>query len=277
MDCIRFRVPVPTGGRFMGLFRLVGVVPALIGVAAIIGLAIRSDEVEIKLCSAAQTFAELSDECLHTTPFWSPYLVAAAMIAAGLAWMFWPKRGIGKTARLAIKGPRLHQYPPDQWYTTSFCRMAVHNHGPVDANNVRIHLLNIEPRPRHSSWLADYPYPVARVGQPIETSGCALDRGADELFQIACGWKNARGEFMAGLDTKSAFHNPTPIDPDERWELTYEVTADNAEAITFLLEMFVEGGAVAMRRRNWRGSRAATLGFSRDRYNFQTRLEELRR
>jgi hypothetical protein len=261
----------------MGPSRLVGVVPALIGAATIIALAIRSDEVEIKLCSAAQRFAELPDECLHGMPVWLPYLVAAALIAAGLAWMFWPKRGIGKTARLAIKGPRLHQYPPDQSHTTSFCRMAVHNNGAAAANNVRIRLHNIEPRPRHSSWSADYPYPVARVGQPIETSGCAIDRGADELFQIACGWKNARGEFMAGLDTKSAFHNPTPIEPDERWELTYEVTADNAEAITFLLEMFVEGGAVAMRRRNWRGSRAATLGLSRDRYNFQTLLEELRR
>jgi hypothetical protein len=82
---------------------------------------------------------------------------------------------------------------------------------------------------------------------------------------------------MAGLDTKSAFHNPTPIEPDERWQLTYEVAADNAEAVTFVLEMFVDDGGVAMRRSVRRGLRAATLGLIRDRYHFQALLAGLRR
>lgn len=243
----------------MSLLRLVGLVTAVVGSAATIGVAVRTSELEIKLCRAAQTLAELSDECLQAMPFWLPYLVVALLITVGLAWALYPKRRIGETARLSIKGPRLHQYPPDQSHTTYFCRLAVRNHGPATAKNVRMHLLNIEPRPRHSSWLADYPYPVAPVSQPVEAVTCVLDRDADELFQVARGWKNSRGEFMAGLDTKSAFHNPTPIEPDERWQLTYEVTADNAEAVSFLLEMFVDGGGVAMRRSAWRGLRSATL------------------
>jgi hypothetical protein len=150
-----------------------------------------------------------------------------------------------------VTGPRLHQYPPHKAQTTHFCRMRVHNRGPASARNVRIQLLNIEPRPRHGSWTADYPYPVARVGQPIEAWSCELGRGADELFQIAAGWKNSRGDFMAGLDTKSGFHNPTLFEPDECWEMTYEVVADNAEPVKFQVEMFVKGDAVAMKKKGW--------------------------
>jgi hypothetical protein len=250
----------------MGLLRLIGLVLAVMASAATVTAAVRTNELEIKLCRAAQTLAELPDECLPAMPFWLPYLVVALLITVGLAWALSPKRRIGETARLAIKGPRFHQYPPDQSYTTSFCRLAVHNRGPATAKNVRMRLLSIEPRPRHSSWLADYPYPVARVAQPVEAAACALDRDADELFQLACGWKNSRGEFMAGLDTKSAFHNPTLIEPDERWQLTYEVTADNAAAVTFLLEMFVDSGGVAMRRSGWRGLRVATLRIAATRF-----------
>jgi hypothetical protein len=111
-------------------------------------------------------------------------------------------------------------------------------------------LVNIVPRPRHASWAADYPYPVARAGHPIEAPGCELNRGADVLFQVASAWRNSRGQFLAGLDTKSGFHNPTPIDPDERWQMTYEVTADNAKPLKFLLEMLVQGEAVAMKRKS---------------------------
>lgn len=249
----------------MDLLRFVGLVPAVIG-AATVAVAARSNELEIKLCRAAQTLAGLPDECLQKIPFWLLCLIIALFITAGLAWALYPKRRAGKTARLIIKGPRLHQYPPDQSFTTNFCRIAVRNHGPTTAKNVRMRLLSIDPRPRHSSWLADYPYPVAPVGQPTEAATCALDRDADEFFQVACGWKNSREEFMVGLDTKSAFHNPTPIEPDERWQLTYEVTADNAEPVTFLLEMFVDAGGVAIRRSGWRGLPAAPLVIAATRF-----------
>ena len=185
-------------------------------------------------------------------PFWLAYVAAAALIVAGLGLTLWPGRPKGQ-ARLTVKGPRLHQYPPQRPQTTNFCRMWVHNRGPAAANNVQIRLLDIAPRPKHSAWPGDYPYPVARVGAPIDASGCEIKRGSDELFQIASGWRDSRGEFMTGLDTKSPFHNPTPIAPDERWLMTYEVTADNAKPIQFLLEMFVQNGAVAMKRKNGRG------------------------
>jgi hypothetical protein len=259
---------IPMGGWRMRLLRLLGLVPILLGIAVIIaGLleAARPGAVEPHLCSIAsrfitsfrRTFVDVPEGCLRAVPFWLASGLAAALIVFGFVWLVWWAEPKGNGARLSVKGPRLHQYPPQRSNTTDFCRMRIHNRGPGDASNVHIRLLDIAPRPRHASWAADYPYPVARVGQPIEACGCAIKRGADELFQVASAWRDSRGEFMAGLDTKSPFHNPTPIEPDECWQMTYEVTADNAEPVRFLLEISVKGGAVAVKRKSAR-ARSAT-------------------
>jgi len=238
-------------------WRLLGLLPILIGLALVIIGGAHPDEIEGQVCGLARMAAEMPEACFRGARFWLAYVAAAALIVAGLGLMLWPGRPKGQ-ARLTVKRPRLHQYPPQRPQTTNFCRVWVHNRGPAAANNVQIRLLNIAPRPKHSAWAADYPYPVARVGAPIDASGCEIKRGSDELFQVASGWRGSRGEFMAGLDTKSPFHNPTPLAPDERWQMTYEVTADNAKPIQFLLEMFVKNGAVAMKRKNGRGSRAVS-------------------
>ena len=259
----------------MGRLRLLGLVPAVIGVVMIVVGGLRPDAAEVKLCSFAKTlfatllaktmFADspvfapvldLPDACFHGAPVWAPYLVSAALIIVGLGVFFYPGDGKRDAARLSVKGPHFHQYPPRQRQTTHFCRVRIHNRGPAPANNVQIRLLNIEPRPKHASWTGDYPYPVARVGQPIAVPGGLIKRGGDEVFQVASGWKDSRGDYLAGLDTKSPFHNPTPIAPDERWQMTYEVTADNAEPVQFLLEMFVSGDAVAIKRKSARAARA---------------------
>jgi len=243
----------------MRLLRLLGLVPVLIGAAVVVIAGDRASEAELKLCGFAkgllgklgfaQSFINLPDACFFGAPTWAPYAAAAGCIVAGILWLYWPEQR-ADAARLRIAGPRLHQYPPHKTHTTHFCRMRIHNRGPAIAHNVQIRLVNIVPRPRHASWAADYPYPVARAGHPIEAPGCELSRGADVLFQVASAWKNSRGQFLAGLDTKSGFHNPTPIEPDERWEMTYEVTADNAKPLKFLLEMLIQGDAVAMKRRS---------------------------
>jgi hypothetical protein len=199
--------------------------------------------------ASSQPLTNLSDACLLGAPSWLPYAIAAGFIVAGVVWLYWPEHGVD-AARLKVIGPRLHQYPPRKAHTTEFCRIRIHNRGPAIARNLQIRLVNIAPRPRHASWAADYPYPVARAGQSIDAPARELDRGADELFQIASAWKNSRGEFLAGLDTKSGFHNPTPIATDERWEMSYEITADNAKPVIFLLEMFVRDDTVAMKRKS---------------------------
>jgi hypothetical protein len=239
----------------MRALRLLGLVPVFVGVVLIAIAGVKIYAVQANLCSFATSFlaqlgTKFAEACFNGAPAWSPYVAAAVLVLIGLVFLLLPET-TGEKARLSVIGPRLHQYPPQTAQTTHFCRMRVRNRGPASARNVRIQLLNIEPRPRHGSWTGDYPYPVARVGQPIEAAACELGRGADELFQIAAGWKNTRGDFMAGLDTKSGFHNPTPIEPDECWEMTYEVVADNAAPIKFQLEMFVKGGAIEMKKKGW--------------------------
>ena len=234
----------------MQVVRVLALVLLATGAVSTIAMGPRATEAEVRLCSLARPFVTLPDACFQGAPAWLPYVLATSLIVVGIAGLLWTRTWSLGAARLSVKGPRLHQYPPNRAQTTSFCRMRILNRGPADAKDVQIRLLGIEPRPRHSSWRADYPYPVARVGQPIDASTCEIARGADEIFQVASGWRDVRGEFMAGLDTKSGFHNPTPIAPDERWELTYEVTAGNARPVRFLLEMSVQGSGVAVKRKS---------------------------
>jgi len=238
--------------------RLLGLVPILIGAALILVVEVQPDQIEPRICNLARMVVAVPEACFRGASLWLVVVLpAAALIAIGLAWVAWWAAPQGEGARLSVKAPRLHQYPPQRPDTTQFCRVQIHNRGPATANNVHMRLLDIVPRPRHESWPADYPYPVARVGLPLDAPGGQIRRGGDEVFQLASGWKDTRGEFMAGLDTKSAFHNPTPIARDERWQLTYEVTADNAEPVQFQLEMFVKGDAVAVKRVTARAARAA--------------------
>jgi hypothetical protein len=236
----------------MRTMRLLGLLPIAIGVAMIIVGGTHAAEVEPSLCRLLQSMAAVPEACFFGVPVALVYgLPAALLLGIGLAMLAWPQVG-ANAARLAVNAPRLHQYPPHRSDTTSFCRVRVHNRGPAAADNVQMWLINIEPAPRHASWAADYPYPVVRAGQVIGDQSCRIGRGGDELFQVASGWKNTRGEFLTGLDTKSKFHNPTPIAADERWNLLYRVTADNAEPVCFGIEVSIENGEVAIKRGNWR-------------------------
>jgi hypothetical protein len=236
----------------MQTLRLLGLVPVVIGIALIIVGSTHAEVVEPSFCRWLQSLAAVPEACFFGAPVRLVYgLSAALLVSIGLALLAWP-RTAATAARLAVNAPRLHQYPPQRSDTTSFCRVRVNNRGPAAADNVQMWLVNIQPAPRHASWAADYPYPVVRAGQVIGAQPCRIGRGAAEVFQIASGWKNTRGEFLAGLDTKSRFHNPTPLAADERWNLVYKVTADNAETVCFGIEMFIENGAVAMKRGNWR-------------------------
>jgi hypothetical protein len=236
----------------MRTMRLLGLLPMLIGVALIIVGGTHAAEIEPSFCRLLQSMAALPEACFFGAPLWLVYgLPAALLVGIGLAMLAWPQIG-ANAARLAVDAPRLHQYPPHRSDTTSFCRVRVDNRGPAAADNVQMWLINIEPAPRHASWAADYPYPVVRAGQVIGAESCRIGRGGGELFQVASGWKNTRGDFLAGLDTKSKFHNPTPMAADERWNLLYKVTADNAEPVCFGIEMSIENGLIAIKRGHWR-------------------------
>jgi hypothetical protein len=156
---------------------------------------------------------------------------------------------LGKQGRatLGLSGPHLHHGNDplvNRW------RMTVHNSGPVSAGNVQMRLRDIEPRPSYATWLADYPYSVTRVGATGH-SECKINPNDDEVYEVIAGWKNGEGNiFGEGLDTKTTSHkNYIGIEPDEHWELKYEVTAENADVIQFSLVMRIVEGAVVVERK----------------------------
>jgi hypothetical protein len=128
--------------------------------------------------------------------------------------------------------------------------MTVRNSGPVRAGNVQMRLRDIEPRPRYATWLADYPYSVSRVGVTGHAE-CKINPNDDETYEVIAGWRNQEGTiFTEGLDTKTTSHkNHISIEPDECWELKYEVTAENADPVNFSLIMRLVNNAVVVRKK----------------------------
>jgi hypothetical protein len=159
------------------------------------------------------------------------------------AWKWW-KKYFPTTNRttLSVSGPHLHQSHP----VIKCWRLIVQN-GPTVASNVKMRLINIVPRPRYAAWFADYPYPLRSLA--AGAAEVRINPNEEEHFEAVSGWPNSEEAFFTrGLDTKSA-DNPIRIEPDERWELQYAVTAENADPVYFSLEMFIENGAVMATRK----------------------------
>jgi hypothetical protein len=80
---------------------------------------------------------------------------------------------------------------------------------------------------------------VAAIG----ASEHKINPNDDESYEIICGWKSEAGSFFTTLDTKNA-RNQIQIQPVERWEFLYEVTASNAKPLSFTLQIFIEADEV---------------------------------
>ena len=131
-------------------------------------------------------------------------------------------------------------------------RMIVHNQGADTARNVLMRLRSIDPKPRYGRWFADYPYAVRRTSASAhdQLSGCKINPNDEDIYEVVSGWQIAEGDFFTeGLDTKGD-RNFIRIEPDEHWELKYEVMAENAAPISFSLIMCVKDGAVFVERKN---------------------------
>ena len=104
------------------------------------------------------------------------------------------------------------------------------------------------PAPKDARWSADYPYPVFSVGSVADSMPPQINPTDVQDYEITCGWKNAGTQFITTLNTKNSTNNTILIEPDERWKLSYEVTAANADPVKFALELFVEGDDVKVVR-----------------------------
>ncbi len=155
-------------------------------------------------------------------------------------------------ATLILSGPHLHTDP--RFKSKNLWRMMVHNAGPATARDVKIRLKSGAPEPKDSNWTGDYPYAVYPVGTikndpgHINATGRQINTNEDERYEITCGWKSESGQFFTDINTKGGGHNNIQINSDERWKLSYEVTAENSSPMRFVVEMFIEDDEVKVAR-----------------------------
>jgi len=191
-------------------------------------------------------------ECLKSLPPWFdswawlfPVALLCLCVFGLVIWPFIKFDPLQATkAKLSLDGPSLFQDKDGQ---QNRWRIRVINAGPASARNIHVRLVSVDPRPKYGPWSGDYPYPVPPLGLTIDAPERSINPGDSETFELFMGWKSASGEFYSSLDTRLSGHNPIRIEKDERWKLTYEITAENAELIAFSSMMFVEDDNVVLR------------------------------
>jgi hypothetical protein len=82
----------------------------------------------------------------------------------------------------------------------------------------------------------------------LNAPGRQINAGDDESYEVTWGWKSESGTFFTTINTKGGGHNQIRIDPDERWRFVYELTAENATAIHFTLQILIENDEVKVIR-----------------------------
>jgi hypothetical protein len=164
------------------------------------------------------------------------------------AWR-WLKKNFGDKSRaeLVVDGP--HIFRDFVYRSNCRYRMKIHNRGPATANNVQMKLRNMPKAPWSARWRGDYSYPVLRPGLTLDSPECRINRNDDQEFEVLFGWQAEDGRFYVNLDTKNGTYNPIDMHPDERWELEYEITAENADPIKCSIEAYIENGAIAAKRK----------------------------
>jgi hypothetical protein len=131
-------------------------------------------------------------------------------------------------------------------------QLSADNVGPAAARNVQIKLRSGAPEPKDANWTGDYPYAVYPVGTikndpgHIGSIGRQINTNDDERYEITCCWKAESGQFFTDINTKGGGHNNIHINSDERWKLSYEVTAENTSPIRFVLEIFIDDDEVTV-------------------------------
>jgi hypothetical protein len=153
-------------------------------------------------------------------------------------------------ATLTLSGPHLHSDP--RFRNKKHWRMNVYNVGPAAARNVQMKLRCGAPESKDSNWTRDYPYPVYPVGTikndpgHISSIGQQINATDDQKYEITFSWKAESGQFFTDINTKGGGHNNIQINSDERWTLSYEVTAENASPIRFVLEILIDDDEVTV-------------------------------
>jgi hypothetical protein len=170
-------------------------------------------------------------------------LLAFPELAAGVQWL----RRRTEPPRLRVGGPYLHAEGAERHY-----RMIVTNAGGEIAANVRVLLRDIAPRPRSAAWRADGAHAMRwlTAAPNHERAPCNIESDREETFEVIAGFTSAEGAVVCGgLNTTDEPGEPVSIADDERWNLSYEVVADNARPVAFALEASLEGRTLVVERK----------------------------
>ena len=129
-------------------------------------------------------------------------------------------------------------------------RLGIYNYGPDVANNVKVWLDDITPRPRDPRFdvYSDFPYSRQPVGE--ETGDRNINPNDEMLFQIVSWWVGGQSP-QAGLQIGNLMVDnlgPTSflIEPDEQWNLYLRVSSGNYGQHRAILVMYVDEGAVRL-------------------------------
>jgi hypothetical protein len=146
---------------------------------------------------------------------------------------------------------RVTRFYPQKDIYTCFWYVDIQNIGRTAATGLRFQLEGIENGPKDQSWKALYPYDVRpeKIKHLQDWSAVSLTIDRDErvpfeLFETRC---SSDQQFrIVGLDSRKINHlNDTAIeiDPEEKWLLTYNVGANEAELLTFHVHIYFKDGA----------------------------------
>jgi len=125
-------------------------------------------------------------------------------------------------------------------------RLTVANRGSAAACNVKMRLCNIVPRPQYAVWQAVYPYAAKNALGRYE---CGISPNDKEYYDLLSSWPNGEGKLIiGGLDPQSEWPVKIYVEPTEKWELQYEITADNAQPVLFSLLMYIAANTIVIER-----------------------------
>ena len=170
---------------------------------------------------------------------------AALMVPDLVRTIVWFLRRHETLAKLEVSGPNL--LSDGEFIYQVHWRMKVHNSGPAAAANPQIKLKSGSPGSKDPAWKADYPYSIVRIGHTLDEPEYHINPGDDESFEIVLGWKNDGGQFFTTLSPRGNVR-PILIEPGERWEFSYDITAKNASTISFTLRIFIEDDEIKVVR-----------------------------
>jgi hypothetical protein len=151
--------------------------------------------------------------------------------------------------------PRYDESPPyrtpradNAWVTEH--RVGVFNPGDETAHRVSLHLVSMEPYPRHilNDMQPVIPYAVPLLSGGDEVVGITLGPGREELWVLGATGTGSDGSMnVGGVSNKRWRGLPWRFDEDERCRFGYEIVSDGRPPVPFSIVVYPDNGVLRCR------------------------------